>query len=63
MELGSEGPHRHTAVEEVYYVIKGEGRLPLQPRYEGFSGAEKRADNQPLELLIVGIAREKGRID
>ena len=98
----SEGRHRHALVEEVYYVISGAGRLLLQPRYEGFSGAEKRADtqarqeisaaagaeldatvragdaigilyndvhsfvadgNKPLELLIVGIAREKGRID
>lgn len=42
----SEGRHRHAAVEEVYYVIKGEGRLLLQPRYEGFSGAEKRADTR-----------------
>ena len=98
----SEGRHRHAAVEEIYYVIKGTGRLLLQPRYEGFSGAEKRSDtrarqeisaaagpeldsavsagdaiailyndmhsfvadgDQPLELLIVGIAREKGGID
>jgi len=98
----SEGRHRHAAVEEVYYVMKGRGRFLLQPRYEGFSGAERRADTrarqeidaaagaeieaevnagdaiailyndvhsfvadagEPLELLIVGIAREKGRVD
>ena len=98
----SDGRHRHAAVEEVYYVIKGTGHLLLQPRYEGFSGAERRADTrarrevsaaagdelvasvkegdaiailyndvhsfvadegQDLELLIVGIAREKGRLD
>jgi mannose-6-phosphate isomerase-like protein (cupin superfamily) len=98
----SEGRHRHSTVEEIYYVMKGRGRLLLEPRYEGFSGAERRADtrarqeinaaagpeleaavqegdaiailyndvhsfvadaNQDLEVLIVGIAREKGRLD
>lgn len=83
-------------------MMKGVGRLLLEPRYEGFSGAERRADTsarrevgaaageeltatvkegdaiailyndvhsvvadegQDLELLIVGIAREKGRLD
>ena len=98
----SEGRHRHAAVEEVYYVIKGRGLARIKPRYEGFSGAERRADTrkrseitqtsgaeltapisegdaiavlfhdvhsfvadseQDLEMLIVGIAREKGRLD
>ena len=98
----SEGRHRHAAVEEVYYVMKGRGKALLQPRYEGFSGAERRDDtrarneigraaggeltasikegdaiailfndvhsfvadqDEDLELLIIGIAREKGRLD
>ena len=98
----SEGRHLHSAVEEVYYVMKGRGTVRLQPRYEGFSGAERRADtrarneisraagqeltapigegdaiailfndvhsfvadrDEDLELLVVGIAREKGRLD
>ena len=98
----SEGRHRHSTVEEVYYVMKGRGRVLFSPRYEGFSGAERRADTrarkeitetagpelaapiqegdaiaillndvhsftadsgEDLELLVVGIARAKGRLD
>ena len=98
----SEGRHKHAAVEEVYYVLKGSGLVRISPRYGGFSGAEQRedtrkrkeitqsADNEQtalvregdaiailfndihsfvadgaeeLELMIVGIAREKGRLD
>jgi len=71
----SEGLHKHPSVGEVYYVINGEGEvavagetaairkgdgipiLPDQPHAIANSGA------QDLELMIIGIATEKGKLD
>jgi mannose-6-phosphate isomerase-like protein (cupin superfamily) len=69
------GRHRHAGVEEFYYVMDGEGvarvneesapirkgdAIPVQiddvHSFENSSGAD-------LELLVVGVAMEKGKID
>ncbi len=71
----AEGTHRHTGVEEVYYVIGGDGEVsvgaetaaihkgdavPLQLNdAHGF----KNTGTQDLELMIIGVATQKGVLD
>ena len=71
----SEGMHRHPMVGEVYYVIKGDGEVkvgtetaaihtgdgvPLQPNE---AHSFKNTGTGELELMIIGIATEKGKLD
>ena len=71
----SEGLHRHTGVEEVYYVINGDGEASVG----GETAAIKKGDAVPLQLndphafrntgkddlefMILGIAAQKGVLD
>jgi mannose-6-phosphate isomerase-like protein (cupin superfamily) len=71
----SEGLHRHTGVEEVYYVINGDGEASVG----GETAAIKKGDAVPLhlndphafrntgkddlEFMILGIAAQKGVLD
>ena len=71
----SEGLHRHTGVEEVYYVINGEGEVTVGNE----TAAIKKGDAVPLQLndphafrntgkddlefMILGIAAQKGVLD
>ena len=71
----SEGMHRHTGVEEVYYVINGDGEATVG----GETVAIKKGDAVPLQLndphafrntgkedlefMILGIAAQKGVLD
>jgi len=71
----SEGRHRHAGVEEVYYVLNGEGRVEVNNE----SAAIRKGDTVPvflnevhslaagagqeMELMILGVAREKNNID
>lgn len=69
------GPHRHEGVEEVFYVIQGSGTVEVDggssPIVKGDAVAvllnEVHAFSndtpEDLELLIIGIAREKGKLD
>jgi mannose-6-phosphate isomerase-like protein (cupin superfamily) len=71
----SEGLHKHASVGEVYYVIRGNGDLtvagetaaigqgdgiPIKPD-EAHSVLNTGAED--LELMIIGIATEKGKLD
>jgi mannose-6-phosphate isomerase-like protein (cupin superfamily) len=71
----SEGLHRHPKVGEVYYVLNGDGEVkvnnetsaihkgdgvPIQPD-EAHSFVN--SGSQDLELMIIGIATEKGALD
>jgi len=80
----SEGRHRHDNVEEIYYVMEGQGQVSIDPlvsrRESGqeetasvqagdaipvFLGEMHRFENtsdHDLELLVIGIARQKGKL-
>jgi mannose-6-phosphate isomerase-like protein (cupin superfamily) len=71
----SEGLHRHAGVEEVYYVISGEGQVTVGTE----TAAIRKGDAVPLQLgdahsfrntgaddvefMILGIAAQKGVLD
>jgi mannose-6-phosphate isomerase-like protein (cupin superfamily) len=71
----SEGRHTHPFVGEVYYVIDGEGDVtvggetaaihrgdgvPIRP---GEQHALANTGSQDLEMMIIGVATEKGKLD
>jgi len=71
----SEGLHKHATVGEVYYVLAGQGEVTVGgetaavtkgdgvPILPGESHAIASAGGQDLELMIIGIATEKGKLD
>ncbi len=71
----SEGRHRHAGVEEIYYVLNGDGEVQVNgetaPIHKGdavpvlLNDAHSFRNNgaQDLELMIVGVATQKGVLD
>ena len=71
----SEGLHRHTGVEEVYYVIHGDGEASVAgetttihkgdavPLQLSDTHAFTNTGTQDLEFMILGIAAQKGVLD
>jgi mannose-6-phosphate isomerase-like protein (cupin superfamily) len=71
----SEGRHRHVGVEEVYYVMEGEGELRVNeetaaikkgdavPVLLGEAHTFRNSSAQDLELMIIGVAAEKWLLD
>ncbi len=71
----SVGRHRHQGVEEIYYVMNGEGSVAVEAetakitRYDAVPIHAKEAhaieNTSPLdlELMVVGVALEKGKLD
>ena len=81
----SVGRHKHEGVEEVYYVIRGEGSVEVVPPAVPGERVEKETaligegdaiplllneahsfvsrGDQDLELLVIGVSREKGELD
>lgn len=71
----SEGLHRHRGVEEVYYVITGTGEVRVDdetasirtgdavPVRFGEPHGFRNTGSEDLELMIIGIALEKGVLD
>ena len=69
------GSHRHAGVDEVYYVMEGEGSARINAETAAIAkGAAvavrsnevhlfENTGRQELELLIIGVAREKGKLD
>lgn len=69
------GTHRHAGVEEVFYVMNGSGRATVNEETEPIAKGDavpvalndghrfENSGSEPLELMIIGIAREKGRLD
>jgi mannose-6-phosphate isomerase-like protein (cupin superfamily) len=70
----SEGVHRHPGIEEIYYVLRGEG----QAQVNGETAPIRKGDavpvllneahafqsgGQDLEFMIVGIAAQKGVLE
>ena len=72
---GSEGPHRHPKVGEVYYVISGSGEVKVSNETAAIRNGDgipiladeshfvKNTGIQNLELMIIGVATEKGKIE
>jgi mannose-6-phosphate isomerase-like protein (cupin superfamily) len=71
----SEGLHRHPHLGEVYYVISGTGHVtvnqetaPIRPG-DGIpirpdeAHAVSNSGSGDLEIMIIGVATEKGRLD
>jgi mannose-6-phosphate isomerase-like protein (cupin superfamily) len=71
----SDGVHRHQGVEEVYYVLSGDGQARVSNEiaaiHKGdavpirFNEAHEFVNNgsSALELMILGVAAKKGAID
>jgi len=71
----SEGMHRHPGIEEIYYVLNGEGEAtvagetaPLRkgdavPVLLSEPHSFRGSGSQGLELMIVGIAAQKGVLE
>jgi mannose-6-phosphate isomerase-like protein (cupin superfamily) len=71
----SEGLHRHAYLGEVYYVMNGSGTITVDeesahiragdgvPVTPGEAHAIENTGTTDLELMIIGIATEKGRLD
>ena len=69
------GRHYHAGVDEVYFVIKGKGKVHVNdevadiaygdavPVKAGEIHALESSATEPLELIIYGIALEKGKLD
>ena len=71
----SEGLHRHAGVEEVYYVINGDGEVTVGTETAAIHKGDgvplqlndvhsfKNTGTQDLEFMILGIAAQKGVLD
>ncbi len=71
----SEGRHRHTGVEEVYYVMDGEGEVEINGETTAVHNGDAlpvllnevhafhNNGSQDLELMIIGIAMQKWALD
>jgi mannose-6-phosphate isomerase-like protein (cupin superfamily) len=71
----SEGVHRHPGLEEIYYVLHGEGQAQVNgetaaihpgdavPVLLNEAHAFKNDSGQDLEFMIVGIATQKGVLE
>jgi mannose-6-phosphate isomerase-like protein (cupin superfamily) len=71
----SVGPHFHAGVEEFFYVIAGSGSARIGQETAGIHKGDaipvlftdvhsfENTGSGDLEFLIVGVAREKGRLD
>jgi mannose-6-phosphate isomerase-like protein (cupin superfamily) len=71
----SEGRHRHTGVEEVYYVMGGQGEAQVDDETAAIHDGDavpvslgqvhsfRNNGSQALELMIIGIAAQKWVLD
>jgi mannose-6-phosphate isomerase-like protein (cupin superfamily) len=71
----SEGMHRHPGLEEIYYVISGDGEAKVNGETAAIRKGDgipvmlnephsfKNTGTQDLELMIIGVAMQKGALD
>jgi mannose-6-phosphate isomerase-like protein (cupin superfamily) len=71
----SEGLHRHAGIEEIYYVLNGDGQAQVNGETAEIHKGDavpvllnevhsfKNNGSQDLEFMIIGIAREKDVLD
>jgi mannose-6-phosphate isomerase-like protein (cupin superfamily) len=69
------GAHKHTGVEELYYVMDGEGTVRVNDETATIKKGDaivmapqdvhsfENTAGAPLELLVIGAAMEKGKLD
>lgn len=74
-EGASVGKHMHTGVEEFYYVMNGKGVVKINDESAPIAKGDaipiqfndvhsfENTGGSDLEFMIVGVAREKGRLD
>jgi mannose-6-phosphate isomerase-like protein (cupin superfamily) len=71
----SVGRHYHSGVDEVYFVIKGKGKVHVNdeftdiaygdavPVHAGEIHSFESTATDPLEMIVYGVALEKGKLD
>jgi len=71
----SVGRHFHAGVDEVYFVIRGKGKVHVNDEYAEIAYGDavpvrageihnlESAATDPLELIVYGVALEKGKLD
>ena len=71
----SVGRHYHAGVDEVYFVIKGKGKVHVNdevadiaygdavPVKAGEIHSLESSETEPLEMVVYGVALEKGKLD
>jgi len=71
----SDGAHMHPHVGEVYYVLAGSGTVTVGPETQpiavgdgipvqpGEVHALVNTGTEDLEVMIIGVATEKGKVD
>jgi mannose-6-phosphate isomerase-like protein (cupin superfamily) len=71
----SVGRHYHSGVDEVYFVIKGKGRVHVNDEWAEIAYGDavpvragevhslESTASDPLEMLVYGVALEKGKLD
>jgi mannose-6-phosphate isomerase-like protein (cupin superfamily) len=71
----SVGRHYHSGVDEVYFVIKGKGTVHVNDEFADIAYGDavpvrageihslESTDNEPLEMVVYGVALEKGKLD
>jgi mannose-6-phosphate isomerase-like protein (cupin superfamily) len=69
------GRHYHAGVDEVYFVIKGKGKVYVNDEWADITYGDavpvkageihslESSATEPLELVVYGIALEKGKLD
>ncbi|HEX2920124.1 MAG TPA: cupin domain-containing protein [Bacteroidales bacterium] len=71
----SQGRHYHAGVDEVYLAIKGKGKVYVNDDVADFAAGDaipikageihsfESSQTEPLEMVIYGVALEKGKLD
>lgn len=69
------GDHRHDLQEEIFFVISGTGKVTINGESAAVAGGDaipirlheahgfESADKQGLQLMVIGVALEKGKFD
>lgn len=69
------GRHFHAGVDEVYFVIKGKGKVRVNDEWADIAYGDavpvkageihslESTDTDPLEMMVYGVALEKGKLD
>jgi mannose-6-phosphate isomerase-like protein (cupin superfamily) len=71
----SVGRHYHSGVDEVYFVIKGKGKIHVNDEWAEITYGDavpvsageihslESTETDPLEMIVYGVALEKGNLD
>jgi uncharacterized cupin superfamily protein len=71
----SVGRHFHSGVDEVYFVIRGKGKIHVNDEWADIAYGDavpvrageihslESSETDPLEMIVYGVALEKGKLD